>query len=283
MYRLAFFVLLSLLSYHSIPAQQLTCGWDSVCYALGVTWQNDLSRHQIQIAPASFVRGVTACYQHDTTLFSLQTAYDLIEKNEKQLSNENIRSSLLDSLSYAVGFVWAKNIFAVGFPLPDSSILLAGMTSKDESQFNYEKSKKLLAQYLEKIREEEYKGIKLMNENWLAENKNRNGVVALPSGVQYKVLNPPTNERKPSDTSIFVLSYTARLIDGTVFEQSQKPEKFYLSALVPGLHEVLLSMRVGEKREVYIPYSLAFGAGGIKNTVPPFATVIYVIELVDVE
>lgn len=283
MYRLAFSFLLVLLSGHAVIAQRFSNGWDSVCYALGITWKNDLARNHVQISSAAFVEGITACYHNDTATFSLKKAFDLIEQHEKQLKNDSLPSSLRDSLSYALGFIWARNIYAAGFPCPDTSLLIAGLMSKEYPQFSVEQAKKILNQYLEKIREEEYRGIKLLNENWLLSNKSKPGIVTLPSGVQYKLIKSAVDKRRGSDTSIFVLSYKAMLIDGTIFEQTQRPEKFYLSALIPGLHEILLSMGVGEKREVYIPYFLAFGAGGIKNTVPPFATVIYEIELVDLE
>ncbi|MGC8802979.1 MAG: FKBP-type peptidyl-prolyl cis-trans isomerase [Bacteroidales bacterium] len=283
MYRLAFIILLFISNYPIILAQQLFNRWDSVCYALGITWQDDLSRHNMKISPKVFVGGISAYYRSDTTIFSLTKTYDFLEQHEKQLSSDTISPSLRDSLSFALGLAWAKNIYATGFPCPDTSLLLAGMQAKVSPKLAVKPARKLLTQYLDKLREEEYRGIKLLNENWLATNKNKIGVIVLPSGVQYKVINPPVNDRAPSDTSVFVLSYKAMLIDGTIFDQTQKPEKFYLSALIPGLHEILLSMRVGEKREIYIPYFLAFGTGGIKNTVPPFATVIYEIELVDVE
>lgn len=283
MFRLLFSISSVLLACNMAVAQRLSSAWDSACYALGVVWQNDLMQHHIRVSVIPFSKGIVAFYQNDTAIFSWKDAYTFIEKYEKQLSSDSVSVSLRDSLSFAMGLAWARNIYAAGFPCPDTSLLLAGMKAKSSTLITSEAAKKVLNQYLEKLREEEYRGIKLLNEKWLETNKNKEGVVVLPSGVQYRLIDLPTSERRPSDTSIFVLSYKAMLIDGTVIEQSSKPEKFYLSALIPGLHEVLLSMRVGETREVYIPYYHAFGAGGIKNTVPPFATVIYEIKLVDVE
>lgn len=284
MFRLVCSISFVLLVGNTALAQRLTSAWDSTCYALGVTWQNDLMQHHVRVSVVPFSKGIVAFYQNDTTTFSLKNAYGLIERNEKLLTSDSLlTSSLRDSLSFALGLAWAKNIYAAGFPCPDTSLLLAGMQAKSLALITSEAAKKILNQYLEKLREEEYRGIKLMNEKWLEANTTKEGVVVLPSGVQYRVIDLPSSERRPSDTSIFVLSYKAMLIDGTVFEQSSRPEKFYLSALIPGLHQVLLSMRVGEKREVYIPYYHAFGTGGVKNKVPPFATVIYEIELVDVE
>jgi FKBP-type peptidyl-prolyl cis-trans isomerase FklB len=283
MYRLALLFSSILLGTHMVVAQRLASTWDSVCYALGVTWRHDLLQHHMRVSVVPFSKGIVAYYHNDTATFSLKNAYDFIDRHEKDFTHDSLSPILRDSLSFAVGLAWGRNIYAAGIPCPDASLLRSGMQADSSILMTTAAAKKLLSQYLEKLREEEYRGIKLMNEQWLEANTTKEGVVVLPSGVQYRVIDLPSSERRPSDTSIFVLSYKAMLIDGTVFEQSSRPEKFYLSALIPGLHQVLLSMRVGEKREVYIPYYHAFGTGGVKNKVPPFATVIYEIELVDVE
>ncbi|MCX7986625.1 MAG: FKBP-type peptidyl-prolyl cis-trans isomerase [Bacteroidales bacterium] len=267
----------------NIFSQKKITQWDSVCYALGLTWRNDLSQFKLRIKPGLFFKGIKDSYKKDTTFFTTSKAQIYLEKQENNFSNPFATSSALDSISYAIGFLWAKNIYAAGFPLPDSSYIIMGLNEELPSLMTSATAKKILKQYLEEIRENEFRGIKLMNENWLNENKKQSNIITLPNGVQYKIIRPSVNGSIPSDTNIFVINYKAKLIDGTIFAQSQGKEKFYLSALIPGLHQVLRSMRTGEIREVYIPYYLAYGSGGIKDVVPPFATVIYEIELVDLK
>ncbi len=263
-------------------SQTLKTQWDSVSYALGIAWKNDLLQFNIHINHNSFLSGLKSFYFSDTSFFNYASALKFIEENEKFILKKDLPTSLRDSISYALGYSWAKNIFSLGFPLPDTVLLLSGMLDSLE-ELTYAHSRKILENYRNYLMEESFQGLKLWNEKWLIENANQPNVIKLPNGVQYKVIKAPISDKKPEKNSIFILQYHAKLIDGTIFESTKGPEKFFLSALIPGLHQVLLNMRVGEEREIYIPYYHAFGAGGIKNLVPPFATVIYKLTLVDVK
>ena len=121
-------------------------------------------------------------------------------------------------------------------------------------------------------------------EKWLADNAKKEGVVVMPSGLQYKILTKGTGE-VPKSTQKVKVNYEGRLIDGTVFDSSykrNKPSTFGVSQVIKGWTEALCMMPVGSKWEVYIPYSLAYGereSGQIK----PYSALIFTVELLDIE
>jgi len=120
-------------------------------------------------------------------------------------------------------------------------------------------------------------------EAFLAENKTKDGVVALPSGVQYKVLKEG-NGAKPLASDIVKVNYTGMLIDGTAFESTEgkDPAVFNVGGVIPGWTEVLQLMPAGSKWTVYIPYDLAYGAQERGQFIKPFSTLIFDVELLEV-
>ena len=121
---------------------------------------------------------------------------------------------------------------------------------------------------------------------FLAENKTKPGIATTKSGLQYKILTEGTGKSpKPSDT--VTVNYTGKLIDGTVFDSSEKnggPANFPVNGVIPGFTEALQLMKVGSKFQIYIPSELAYGAqprpGG---PIPPNAMLIFDLELVGVK
>ncbi|MBR1468974.1 MAG: FKBP-type peptidyl-prolyl cis-trans isomerase [Prevotella sp.] len=126
---------------------------------------------------------------------------------------------------------------------------------------------------------------KAENEQWLEQNKQKEGVVTLPSGLQYKVLTMGTGE-KPMKEQTVEVKYEGKMIDGTVFDSSYKrnpqTSKFRCDQVISGWTEALQLMPVGSKWELYIPQNLAYRerqAGQIK----PFSTLIFTVELIGIE
>lgn len=123
-----------------------------------------------------------------------------------------------------------------------------------------------------------------VGEKWLKDNSTKEGVVVLPSGLQYKILTKGTGEVPKTNQRVKV-DYEGRLIDGTVFDSSYKrgkPATFGLSQVVRGWTEALSMMPVGSKWEIYLPYDLAYGdreSGQIK----PYSALIFTVELLGIE
>lgn len=120
---------------------------------------------------------------------------------------------------------------------------------------------------------------------FLAENAKKEGVVVLPSGLQYKVLQKGEG-KTPQRTDKVKVHYEGRLVNGKVFDASKrhgdKPVEFGVTDVIKGWTEALLLMPVGSKWQLYIPYDLAYGARGTGRDIKPYATLVFDVELVDI-
>jgi len=122
-------------------------------------------------------------------------------------------------------------------------------------------------------------------EAFLAANKSKEGVVTLPSGMQYKILKAGSGEKPDSDDMV-VCNYRGTLIDGTEFDSSAKhngPATFPIKGVIRGWKEALLLMPVGSKWQLFIPSYLAYGENGAGQVIPPNSTLIFEVELLSVE
>ncbi len=122
-------------------------------------------------------------------------------------------------------------------------------------------------------------------EAFLEENKKKEGVQTLPSGLQYKVIKPGTG-KKPKLTDTVTTHYRGTLIDGTEFDSSYKrgnPVTFPVNGVIPGWTEALQLMQEGAKWQLFIPPNLAYGERGAGREIGPNATLIFEVELISVQ
>ncbi len=127
--------------------------------------------------------------------------------------------------------------------------------------------------------------VKNLNLKWLANNASKPGVKVLPSGLQYRVVKEGTGA-KPTGKSKVEVHYEGTLIDGTVFDSSYKRGQtatFPVMGVIKGWTEALQLMSEGSEWELFIPYQLAYGERGQGNDIPPFATLIFKVELIKVK
>ena len=139
-------------------------------------------------------------------------------------------------------------------------------------------------QKINKQRQEAGKVHKEAGEKYLAENAKKQGVITLPSGLQYQVLKEG-NGKKPTAKDSVKCHYEGFLIDGTVFDSSVQrgePAVFGLQQVIAGWTEGLQLMQEGAKYRFFIPYRLAYGEGGAGQSIPPFAALIFDVELIQV-
>jgi len=122
-------------------------------------------------------------------------------------------------------------------------------------------------------------------EAFLADNRRKEGVVALPSGLQYRILK--TGEgKKPTDADTVECHYRGTLIDGTEFDssyQTNRPATLKITNVIAGLREALKLMPVGSKWRVFIPSQLAFGTRDVSGPIEPNETLIYEVELLAIK
>ncbi len=139
--------------------------------------------------------------------------------------------------------------------------------------------------FFEQKAEEQAKGAKTEGEAFLAENGKKEGVVTLPSGLQYQVLREG-NGKKPTATDQVECHYEGTLINGQVFDSSYKRGEtatFGLNQVIAGWTEGLQLMQEGGKYRFFIPYHLGYGERGAGQSIPPFATLIFDVELIKVK
>jgi len=135
-------------------------------------------------------------------------------------------------------------------------------------------------QFIAKLAQENKKA----GEAFLTENKSKEGVKALPSGLQYKILKSGTG---PSPTLLDTVTahYKGSFIDGRVFESSYErgqPQVFPLNRVIPGWSEALQLMKVGDKWQIFIPAYLAYGEGGFGQEIGPNMTLVFEMELLGI-
>ena len=120
---------------------------------------------------------------------------------------------------------------------------------------------------------------------YLAKNKKKQGVVTLPSGLQYKVLKSGKG-KSPKLTDTVVTNYHGTLLDGTVFDSSYdrgQAVSFPVNAVIKGWTEALMKMKVGDKWELVIPSNLAYGEQGAPPKITPGATLVFIVELLEIK
>merc|ERR1719373_224155 len=121
---------------------------------------------------------------------------------------------------------------------------------------------------------------------FLEENKEKEGVVALPSGLQYKVLRAGDGDSHPTKDSPCECHYSGTLIDGTKFDSSYDrgaPTTFAPNQVIKGWTEAMQLMVQGDKWEMYIPMELAYGPNGKPPKIPPAATLVFIMEIVKIK
>lgn len=121
---------------------------------------------------------------------------------------------------------------------------------------------------------------------YLAANATKPGVKTTPSGLQFRILkDAAVGEKSPESTDVVLVHYEGRLIDGTVFDSSYRrgePISFPLNRVISGWTEGVGLMRVGEARELVIPSELAYGTRGVPGAIPPNATLVFKVELLEI-
>ncbi|MBP5527262.1 MAG: FKBP-type peptidyl-prolyl cis-trans isomerase [Bacteroidales bacterium] len=194
----------------------------------------------------------------------------------------------MDKLSYALGLNIGHQLKEMGLKdslvIDDHAAAIADVLQGRPAQMNHEEAHHVLEQFFTDLEERQQKAAKADGEAFLAENKNKAGVVTLPSGLQYEVLVEGTG-RQPKASDTVRCHYEGTLIDGTVFDSSYRrgePAEFGLRQVIAGWTEGVQLMKEGAKYKFYIPYNLAYGEHGAGNSIPPFAALIFTVELIKV-
>ena len=193
----------------------------------------------------------------------------------------------MDKLSYAIGLNIANNLKVSGFAnlsVEDFADAVNTVFKGESAKMTDAEAKKVIQDYFEKAEKEKLAKNLEEGEKFLAENGKREGVVTLPSGLQYEVITEGTG-KKPSASDTVSCHYHGTLIDGTVFDSSvmrNQPAEFPVSGVIKGWVEALQLMSEGAKWKLFIPANLAYGERGAGHSIEPNSTLIFEVELLKV-
>jgi FKBP-type peptidyl-prolyl cis-trans isomerase FklB len=198
-----------------------------------------------------------------------------------------------DKFSYALGMNFGENLRKQGLEL-DIAVFAKGFAQSfngGKTALTDQEMQTLLQAASVEIRkkqaaQQEEKGAAAQKEGeaFLAANKTKEGVVTLPSGLQYKILKAGTGEKATLDDTV-VCNYKGTLINGTEFDASEKhggPATFPVKGVIAGWTEALQLMQVGSKWQLFVPANLAYGTRG-PGDIGPNATLIFEVELVSIQ
>lgn len=193
----------------------------------------------------------------------------------------------MDKFSYAIGLGIGQNLLSMGaqgINVEDFAQAIADVLNRNETAISHNEAREIVNKYFAELE------AKMNAENiekgkaFLAENAKKEGVVTLPSGLQYEVIKEG-NGKKPSATDRVKCHYEGTLIDGTLFDSSIKrgqPAVFGVNQVIQGWVEALQLMTEGSKWRLFIPSELGYGAQQAGEMIPPHSTLIFEVELIEV-
>lgn len=217
-------------------------------------------------------------------IFSIFIAALLIMPAKGQ---KNPMTSELDSVSYGLGILLGTNIRQAGFEDINEKMLLNGIQdagNADQEALTSEQANALVNAYLTKLSEKKGFINLLEGRKFLEENAKKEGVVTLPSGLQYKIIREGTGS-SPADTSLVTVHYTGTFINGKVFDSSVQrgePAKFPVNRVITGWTEAIQLMKPGANWILYIPSELAYGEKG-PPAIGSNTVLIFDVELLSFE
>jgi FKBP-type peptidyl-prolyl cis-trans isomerase FklB len=274
----ATFVIVSLFSCTAqTPKADLKTGLDSLSYAYGIAYSQGIGMFLEQ-------QGITDSTKANFIEGLLEGSKSGYEANKKETARflgreigQQISKGMLPQINQQIfGGDSTKTI--------DKSTFIAGFlasSSKEKPLLSEADAKVYVEKQSAALREESLSGLKAKNQAFLDENKTKEGVITLPSGLQYKITKEGTGT-KPTAEDTVVVNYSGKTIDGNVFD-SQNEYPFPLNRVISGWTEGIQLMAVGAKYTFYIPYNLAYGEAGSGDKISPYATLIFDVDLLDVK
>lgn len=193
----------------------------------------------------------------------------------------------MEKLSYALGMVIGHNLKGMGvkgldaaqFAQAAAAVIEGAATTLTDAE-----AQQLVSDFVQRQQAEAGKAVREDGERFLAENAKKEGVTVLPSGLQYTVIKEG-NGSKPKATDKVKCHYEGTLPNGTVFDSSYRrgePAVFPLNGVIAGWTEGVQLMAEGAKYRFFIPYHLAYGERGAGQAIPPYAALVFDVELIEV-
>ena len=194
----------------------------------------------------------------------------------------------MDNISYALGLSIGNNFRASGIKGLEIDDFIKGINdvfNEAKPAIAFDEAQRLLQDYFKNLQAEKFEMNKQVGEEFLRINKEKRGVVTLPSGLQYEVIKTGDGPKPGLDDKVRC-HYHGTFVDGRVFDSSVqrgKPAVFGVSQVIRGWTEALQLMNVGSKWRLFIPSDLAYGAHGAGEAIEPNMTLIFDVELLGIE
>ena len=223
----------------------------------------------------------------------LITSFAHSQETEKKVEQPQLKDKK-EQLSYSIGFNVGQNVsdkkitlnheyFLVG--LKDGLANKTSLMTTDEiKKVMNDLQNELVQKHVEEMKAKSEKNL-ADGEKFLKSNKKKKGIITLPSGLQYRVINPGKGE-SPKATDMVTTNYRGKLLDGTEFDSSyarEKPVTIPVNGVIPGWSEALKLMQPGAKWELFIPAKLAYGDQAPNPVIGPNACLTFEVELLSVE
>lgn len=198
-----------------------------------------------------------------------------------------------DKTSYAIGLQTARNLRKDGTEV-DPEWVIRGLRdgfSSERPLLSEKETKQLMQALMSEVRQKMVANKRdmaaknrLKGEEFLAANLNKEGVKALPSGVQYRVIKAGSG-RKPNDNDVVLCNYRGTLLDGSEFDATlpERPAAMKLSQMIPGWKDALKNMEAGAHWQVFIPSALAYGERGVGTEIGPNEVLVFDIEFLEIK
>ena len=194
----------------------------------------------------------------------------------------------MDKVSYALGLGIGRQLSQMGateIVADDFAQAIKDVVSGAELKISDSEAQTIVNKFFEEKQAAQAGAAKSEGENFLAENAKKEGVIVLPSGLQYQVLTEGTG-KQPKATDQVECHYEGTLINGQVFDSSYQRGQaatFGLNQVIAGWTEGVQLMKEGAKYRFFIPYNLAYGERGAGQSIPPYAALIFDVELLAVK
>ncbi len=194
----------------------------------------------------------------------------------------------MDKVSYALGLGIGRQLSQMGateIVADDFAQAIKDVVSGAELKVSDSEAQTIVNKFFEEKQAAQAGAAKSEGENFLAENAKKEGVIVLPSGLQYQVLKEGTG-KQPKATDQVECHYEGTLINGQVFDSSYQRGQaatFGLNQVIAGWTEGVQLMKEGAKYRFFIPYNLAYGERGAGQSIPPYAALIFDVELLAVK
>jgi len=188
--------------------------------------------------------------------------------------------------SYAFGMTVGGDLGDTGLEI-DYAAFSAGLRAAmehGETIMDRDEALELVQDAFESAMQKKAVVLKEKEAQFLTENATQPGILLTESGLQYLILTEGSGP-KPAETDVVRVHYEGALIDGTVFDSSyerDEPEEIPLDMVIPGWAEGIMLMNVGGKHRIYLPSELAYGERGAGQVIPPYSTLVFTVELLDI-